>query len=398
MKTRFLTGLLPLLAIALAGCAQTATVSSAPIPERDLAAAAAATQGATVLDVDKFTPTVTIGESCTPRALKDDATPPSPKLAATLAQAAEYSLAQQGVGLLVMKDGAVIHRSFAEGTDQDTPTDSYSMHKSVLALAFGEAIDAGLIRSLDDPASRYIKEWDGDPRGDITLRELLTMSSGLKLSSGIQDLIPLLFSADINAVALARPAVEPPGLTFGYSNADSQIAGIALGRALVKGGYSSYAQFLEQKIWCPVGNDAAKIWLDREGGAPHYYSGMFTDIENWARLGELIRNQGMVGGTQVVPASWIAEMGKPSAANPAYGLQIWRGSPWNEKRAYNQQNPIKIIHSEPYLADDVLFFDGFGGQRVYVIPSAGVTIARTGQVNLAYDDAKIVNLVLAGLE
>lgn len=398
MKLRLGLPLLPLLALGLAGCAQTTAITSALVPERDIAAAAASTQGATVLDVDRFGPTVTIGESCTLQPLRDAVTPVSPKLAAALAEAAEYSLTEQGVGLLVMKDGAVIHRSFAEGADENTPTDSYSMHKSVLALTIGEAIAEGLIRSLDDPVSRYIAEWKGDPRGAITLRDVLTMSSGLQIGTGPKDFTALLFSADINAVALATPAAETPGTSFAYLNTNSQIAGIALERALQKGGYSGYAQFLEQKIWCPVGNDRARIWLDRDGGAPHYYSGLFTDIENWARLGELIRNQGKVGSSQIIPASWIAEMGKPSAANPGYGLQIWRGSPWQEKRAYNQKNPIKVIHSVPYLADDVLFFDGFGGQRVYVIPSAGVTIARTGQVNFAYDDAKIVNLVLAGLK
>lgn len=68
------------------------------------------------------------------------------------------------------------------------------------------------------------------------------------------------------------------------------------------------------------------------------------------------------------------------------------------KRRYNQKNPIAVTHSAPYLADDVVFFDGFGGQRVYIIPSAGITIVRTGQVNFEYDDAKIVNLVITALE
>ena len=88
-------------------------------------------------------------------------------------------------------------------------------------------------------------------------------------------------------------------------------------------------------------------------------------------------------------------MARPSKANANYGLQVWLGSPWAAQRRYSAENPILITHSAPYLADDVLFFDGFGGQRVYVIPSRGITIARTGFTNLAYDDAVIVNAVLA---
>ena len=368
-----------------------------PIPERDIAAAAAKIEGATVLDVDRFEPTVPIGRNCRPRPLRDAATALSPALAAALDQAKTYSLEQQGVGLLVLKDGAIIHRSFADGVNESTPTDSYSMHKSVVALVFGKALDDGLIASIDDPVGDYIDEWKRDPRGVITLRQALTMSSGLMVAEGPSDFLKLLLASDINSVALRTPLAEPPGTVFAYSNTNSQIAGIALERALKRAGYAGYAEYLDKKIWCPIGNNAGELWLDRVGGAPHYYSGLFTSIDNWARIGELIRNGGAVNEKQVVPAQWISEMGKPSAINPAYGIHIWRGSPWMAKRRYNQTNPLAVIHSAPYLADDVLFFDGFGGQRVYIVPSAGLTIVRTGRVNFEYDDAKIVNLILAAM-
>ena len=97
-------------------------------------------------------------------------------------------------------------------------------------------------------------------------------------------------------------------------------------------------------------------------------------------------------------SSVIDEMARPSRANANYGLQVWLGSPWVAQRRYSAENPILVRHSAPYKADDVLFFDGFGGQRVYVVPSRGITIARTGFTNLAYDDAAIVNAVLAATE
>ena len=381
----------------LYGCSIPGSAVTVPIPERDIAAAAAKIEGATVLDVDRFEPTVPIGRNCRPRPLRDAATALSPALAAALDQAKTYSLEQQGVGLLVLKDGAIIHRSFADGVNESTPTDSYSMHKSVVALVFGKALDDGLIASIDDPVGDYIDEWKRDPRGVITLRQALTMSSGLMVAEGPSDFLKLLLASDINSVALRTPLAEPPGTVFAYSNTNSQIAGIALERALKRAGYAGYAEYLDKKIWCPIGNSAGELWLDRVGGAPHYYSGLFTSIDNWARIGELIRNGGAVNEKQVVPAQWISEMGKPSAINPAYGIHIWRGSPWMAKRRYNQTNPLAVIHSAPYLADDVLFFDGFGGQRVYIVPSAGLTIVRTGRVNFEYDDAKIVNLILAAM-
>jgi len=407
MKLRFGYASLTVVALGLASCGQSAALNSArvpagsSIPDRDIMAAAVKLQGATVLDVDRFTPVSTIGGNCTVRPLVEAATPASSKLAAALEAAKAYSLEQQGVSLLVMKDGAVLDRSFAEGVDVTTPTDSFSMHKSVLALVIGLAIDDGIIASLDDPVGYYLAEWKDDPRGDITLRQVLTMSSGLQAApppEGVPALLNLLFSPDMNDVALRSTHGEAPGSIFAYGNHNSQVAGVVLERALTAAGKGTYAEYLEEKLWCPMGNNKADLWLDREGGSPHYYAGLFTHVENWARVGELIRNEGMADGKQIIPAAWIAEMGKPSAANPAYGLHVWRGSPWNAQRAYSAASPMKVVHSEPYLAGDVLFFDGFGGQRVYIVPSAGVTIVRTGIVNFAYDDAKIVNLVLAGLE
>jgi CubicO group peptidase (beta-lactamase class C family) len=392
------SSVVPAVIFALSGCSPLEPVAKTAIPVRDIAATGAKLKGATVLDVDRFEPTATIGKKCAVRPLAN-ATSVLPKsLTAALEQAKVYSLEQQGVSLLVMKGGLVIHRSFAENVDEATPTDSYSMHKSVFALAIGKAVDEGLIKSIDDPVGHYIAEWKNDPRGAITLREIMSMSSGLKLSDGPSAYLELLLSTDINAVALRTPMAEPPGKAFAYSNTNSQIGGVALERAIKQAGYSGYADYLEKKIWCPIGNGAGKLWLDRVGGSPHYYAGLFTDIENWARLGELIRNHGRAGGRQVVSARWIAEMTQPSASNPAYGFQIWRGSPWTLKRRYNPSSPFAAPHSEPYLAEDVVFFDGAGGQRVYIVPSAQLTIVRTGQVNFEYDDAKIVNLILAALE
>ncbi|QTD57439.1 serine hydrolase domain-containing protein [Parasphingorhabdus cellanae] len=381
----------------LAACMTPATDA---VLERDLAAAAEALQGATVLDVDLFQPTITIGEKCDEQKLPASEAAMSTDLAAAIAQADSYSNAQKGVGLVILKDGKILHESYAGDAGAATSTDSYSMHKSVLALVYGIAIAEGIIGSLDDRAGQYISEWKDDPRGQITLRQLLHMESGLKLYSFAdagERLRELLFAADINAVALDYPLADAPGAEFRYNNVNSQVAGIALQRALQANGYDSYAGYLEQKLWCPVGNDTARLWLDREGGAPHYYSGLFTNPHNWARIGELIRNQGRLHGKQIVPAEWIKAMAQSAPTNPNYGLHVWRGSPYVAKRRYSQQNPLAVTHGAPYLAEDVLFFDGFGGQRVYVVPSSGLTIVRTGQVNFDYDDAKIVNLILDGL-
>lgn len=385
------------LASSLAACM---TPADNPVPQRDIAAASEALKDATVLDVDLFQPTATIGESCASRPLPNNDSGIAEDVAAAIAAAASYSAEQKGVSLVILKDGKILHESYTGDASSATPTDSYSMHKSLLALVYGIAIDEGIIGSLDDRIERYISEWKNDLRGQITLRQLLNMESGLKLY-GFSDpdgkSMELLLGADINAVALDYPLADAPGAEFRYNNVNSQLAGIALERALRKNGHDSYADYLNQKLWCPIGNGKAELWLDREGGSPHYFSALFTTPHNWARIGELIRTEGKFEGKQIVSAGWIKTMARPSSTNPNYGLHTWLGSPHVAKRRYSRQNPLAVIHGAPYLAEDVVFFDGFGGQRVYVVPSRGLTIVRTGQVNFAYDDAKIVNLILDGL-
>ena len=384
----------------LSACQEVPPLQSAE-PPRDLMALAQKAGAASVLDVDVFQPQAEIGARCSEQPLPVATQPNSPALAAALVEADAYSRSADGVGLLVLRNGEKIFDSYVDGSGPKTPTNSYSMHKSVLAMVIGQAIFDGVIGSLDDPVGKYIAEWRDDPRGEMTLRDVLTMSSGIKYyafgEAGSKSL-RLSFDSDINAVALEYPLEGEPGKEFLYQNVNSQIAGFALDRALKSAGKGGYPSYLEDRIWCPVGNGRAHLWLDRPDGSAHYAAGLFAGMESWARLGELLRNDGMVGEDQVLASGWAKEMATPAATNPNYGLHLWIGGPADGVRRYSAASPMTVKHSAPYAAQDVVFFDGFGGQRVYVVPSAGLTIVRTGEVNMGYDDAIIVNLLLSAVD
>jgi CubicO group peptidase (beta-lactamase class C family) len=311
-----------------------------------------------------------------------------------------YSDEHGGVGLIVLVDGKVAGESYRAGAGPTTQTLSQSMHKSIVGLAYGIAIRDGIIKSAGDPVGRYIVEWRNDPRGQIPLRAFLTMSSGLKdysMARREPQSAELVFGKDIVATALGSPIARPALTTFIYTNFDAQIAGIALERAVKAKTGKRYAAWLSDVLWQPLGNGPASVWLDHEGGTPHYFAWFETDLRSWARVGELIRNEGRVGKRQLIPASWIKQATAPSATNPNYGYLIWRGTPWKAHRQYAADNPLTVPHSAAYSVDDIVFFDGFGGQRVYVSPSRKLVIARTGEVDMAFDDAILPNLALAGL-
>ncbi len=312
-----------------------------------------------------------------------------------------YSDAHGGAGLIVLIDGKVVGEAYRPGMTAATQTLSQSMHKSVVGLAYGAAIRDGIITSVDDPAGKYIAEWKDDPRGKIPLKAFLTMTSGLKNFSMARrepESVALVMGKDIDGVALATPLAGTPGAVFAYKNVDAQIAGIALQRAIMAKTGKRYAAWLSDVLWQPLGNGPALLWLDHDGGSPHFFAWLDTDLHSWARVGELIRNHGRAGGKQVLPAQWIAAATAPSLANPGYGYFIWRGSPWNAQRRYSADNPITVTHSAPYAVDDLVFFDGFGGQRVYVSPSKRLVIARSGDTDMVFDDAMLPNLALAGMK
>ncbi|MEM6808331.1 MAG: serine hydrolase domain-containing protein [Pseudomonadota bacterium] len=317
-------------------------------------------------------------------------------MSAALQDAADYSDALGGIGLMVSRAGKTIVAHFPENVDATTHFASYSMHKSVLALAVLAAIEDGYIANLDAPVGRDIAAWSGDARGAITYRQLLNHQSGLEhfpiSSERGRDLA---YSGRVTETALSHQLVDQPGGAFNYNNVNSQIAGIALIGALSANDLD-YAQYLSKRLWKPLGNHAAALWIEAPGGNPRFFSGLEAGLGDWLRLGELIANEGRFGETQVLSAASIAALITPATGNPAYGLHVWLGDSWQRDRRYGPSTTVTVPHKTPYLAPGVVFFDGFGGQRVYVVPEHQLVIARAGAVRLDYDDSTIVNAVVRG--
>lgn len=318
---------------------------------------------------------------------------------AAVAEAIALAEQQQSHALLVAVDGRLVVERYWNGFDRQSRFSTASMHKTVMALAMGAAIADGHL-SESNPVGRQLSEWREDPRGRVTIAQLLEMASGLAFPPAPPGPprpdnvnLRLMFAPDIRAVALEVPQAAPPGTVFAYSNIDSQLAGEALQAALPV----RYARFLSERIWRPIGAADASLFLDREGGSAHWFCCLQAAAMDWVRLGELLRSNGRSKGRQLVPAEWIASMAAPSALNPNFGRHIWRGSPHAPARRYSQTIALTVPAKEPFLAEDVLFLDGAGGQRLYVIPSAGMVIVRIGRPAMEWDDSALPNILLRGL-
>jgi CubicO group peptidase (beta-lactamase class C family) len=314
---------------------------------------------------------------------------------ATIKAAQDYSDAHDGKGLLVWHNGQLVASHFAENITEKTHFSGFSMHKSVLALAVLAAIEDRIIGSLDDPIGRYLNAWKDDPRGKITLRQLLQQTSGLAhytSSSGNPKAAALGLSSAISNTALQFPLADPPGTRFNYNNVNAQLVGMLLEQTLQPSG-RTYAEYLSERLWQPMGNNEASLWLEDKGGSPRYYAGLHAGLADWLRIGVMLAGS----SPQLLTQESLLAFSTPSELNPSYGLNVWLGGNWQPQRRYGPTTALTVPHAEPYLAPDVVFFDGFAGQRLYVVPSAGLVVARFGEINMTYDDSIIVNILLRGL-
>ncbi|WP_426359462.1 serine hydrolase [Pseudocolwellia sp. HL-MZ19] len=315
------------------------------------------------------------------------------------AEAIQYAEDVNSSAFLIWQGGELILDKYWAPYNKENYTQTHSIHKSLLSMLVGIAIDEGKITSIDDPASKYIDDWIEQPLGQISVKNLLTMTSGLGEKEPasfflFSQFMRLLNDPDISAVARSLPQKVEPGSEFEYINTNPQLLVDVLESATGK----SYETYLQNKIWSKMAANSGYLWMDRKEGTPHGYCCLMAQPEDLLRIGLLVLNKGKINGEQVVPKSWIEDAIAPSEMNPNYGYLMWRGTPYVKQRKYSASGPFTALHSEPYIADDVIFFDGFGGQRVYIIPSRDLIIVRVGETRMDFDDSIIPNRVISSLD
>ena len=312
---------------------------------------------------------------------------------AVLDQALKAAAETEAYSLLVWQGGALQLEHYWPGYDAKSFTSTQSMHKSVLAILVGIAIEQGLIKSVDDPAANYIKEWAGDERRHITIRQMLQQASGIDFPA-FPAVIDMTIGDKLEQITFAQGVLAPAGSQFDYTNINPEVLGILLER--VAG--MSYAEYLSQQLWRHVSDDDATVLLDTETTrTPRTFCCLDTTARAWLRIGLLHLNHGRVGDRQLVSEQWMRDIITPSARNPNYGYLTWLGTTYQKERRYNRKSVAAAFHSEPFAAPDVIYFDGFGGQRVYIVPSKQLVIVSTGPLRQDWDDALLPNIIIRGM-
>jgi len=355
------------LALAAGGCTMTRRALS--WPELD-----------GVLDEDWYVPRDRIAGD--PRAKLPRAAPGEDALPdAALARMVGYAADHNSCALLIVHRDRIVLERYWCGLDHRSRVNAWSMAKTVNALALGVAVARGLVRSVDQPVGTWLTEWAGDARGKITLRQLLQMTSGLRMG----NMIRIHLGEDAAAAALDTPLVIAPGTEFRYNNVNALLIGLVIARATGE----RWADFVSEALWKPMGASDAAVWLDAEGGTAKTYCCLLTTARDWARVGLLMLNRGRVGARQVVPETWIEQMLTPSPLEENYGFQVWLG--------YSRPPCRFGDWSEPFATTDVFMLVGRDEQRVYVVPGHDLVIVRLGHAARDWDDPVLPNIAIEAL-
>jgi CubicO group peptidase (beta-lactamase class C family) len=322
---------------------------------------------------------------------------------AALDEARRYAGANNSNAFIVWRDGKVQTADYFGGAGAETPIVSKSLAKPVTAVAVGRAIMLGKIRSLDQPVADFITEWKGTPKQAMLIRHLLDMRTGLLAQGFSTDRDNPWARAYLDPdhgryIVEQYPLTDTPGSIYEYSNATSDLVALVIERATGR----RYAEFVGNEVLKPIGAPGGEVWINRPGGLAHSGCCMMLPAQSWLRLGTFLLSDGKVGNRRLLPENYVREMRTATPQNPYYGMGLWVGGRYIDRRGFGNPNRPgpKVLHSEPYLADDIFMFDGNSNQLVYVIPSERMVILRTGATppkSPEWDNAKLPNMLLRGI-
>ena len=293
--------------------------------------------------------------------------------AAAIQAAREYNFSVGGQTFIVMHQGQVLEESYANGGAAGKVQLLASATKGFTGMLGAIAAADGLF-SLDEPAAqRALVEWQSDQqKSKITYRHLLTMTSGLKELNNLSGWNDYL-----------RATVDyPGGSTFVYSG-DPNIFGLALERRL---GGESVVDYFNRKLFQPLGITSMQWASNFQDGHPQLSGGAYVTARDWAKFGEFVRKtmDGTWSGPALLPRGVFDQVFAGNAAHPAYGFYWWLKKPVpsalgatidaSNKNQFTRQ--IKPIIDDPRIPADFVMAAGAYGQRLYVIPSRGLTVVR----------------------
>lgn len=273
-----------------------------------------------------------------------------------------YMARMRTSGVIVLKDGRIVLERYGLGRGPADRWTSFSVAKSVTSTLIGAAIQDGYIKSLDAPVTDSIPELKGSAYDGVTIRQLVTMTSGVKWNedysdphSDVAQAGNAILEPGVNPIVsyMRRlPRADPPGSKWVYKTGETDLAGILVSNAVGK----PLADYLSEKIWAPYGMEQDAVWVEDVAGHERGGCCISMTLRDYARFGQFMLEGGKAGGVQVLPPGWVADATSqhvklpPGEGDLGYGYFWW-------------------LFPGGYAAE------GIFGQQVFVYPQDGVVIA-----------------------
>lgn len=279
----------------------------------------------------------------------------------------------ESIAYLIIKDDSIRYEQYWDGYGPDKLSGSFSMAKTFVSILAGIALDEGKIKSLDQSVSDFIQEFKEGENAKVTIRHLLTMSSGLNWDESyinpFSKTTKAYYGTDLYPLIATLKVVEEPGETFKYLSGNTQVLAFVLEKATGK----KLSDYASEKLWKPMGASYAAEWnLDKKGGAEKAYCCFYSNARDFARFGKLYLNKGKWGEQQLVSEKYVEESIQPAnllyddgRKNDCYGYSWW------------------LLPN--YKGHDIFYARGILGQYIVVIPDKKMIVVRLGKKRAAKD-------------
>lgn len=266
----------------------------------------------------------------------------------------EQFVATQGIsGVLVLHDGKVRLERYALTGGPAVRWHSFSIAKSITSTLVGAAIKDGRIRSLDDRVTTYIRDLTGTAYDDVTVRQLLTMTSGVRWNEDYTDMnsdVARMYATPPQpgfdmTVSYMRslPREAPPGTKWVYKTSETNLVGVLVTAATGM----PLSRYLSEKIWRPYGMERSAEWMVDDVGAEQGGCCLAMTLRDLGRFGQFILDGARIGETSIVPPGWLSEATRnqvDAQGGSGYGYQWWpRGDGTFEARGIFGQT----LHIDP---------------------------------------------------
>ena len=270
----------------------------------------------------------------------------------------------KSVAYLVIKNDSIVHEEYWDHSTANTLDNSFSVAKSIVGLLTGIASDEGYF-SLDDSVGKYLPEFSKGMNGELKIRNLLQMSSGLDWDEAYSSLFSktteAYYGENLKRQVLKLKVIRKPGTKYEYMSCNTVLLSLIITQTTGK----TISDFASEKLWIPIHAMQPAYWsLDHNEGLEKAYCCFYSSARDFAKIGKLVLDSGQIDGKQIVSKEFLKEMLTPNmisdsfgATTDFYGLHWW------------------MMNYKDHM---VYYARGILGQYIAIVPDMKIIVVRLG--------------------